>query len=132
METLLSLAFWFNTRPPRLTPTSQYLLITFIILLVAAALFFYFKKRSKGKNKNFYIKLWRDLYFFSLTNAVIGLLLLFFDSEKIPFFSSRFWYIVWGAVMVVWIYFIYKSARKIPQKIKKAEQEEQYKKYLPQ
>ncbi len=132
MENLLSLHFWFNIRPPQLTPLFQYSLITFIILLAAGCGFFFWKKRKKGKSKNFYITAWRKLYYFCGTNLILGLLLLLFNYEKTPFFSARFWYLVWLAEMLVWLFFIYKFLKTVPEKIKKAEQEENYKKYLPQ
>lgn len=131
MKNLLSIHFWFNVRPPQLTPLSQYLLIGLVILFLGSAIFFFFKKRKKGTKKNFYLEIWRNLYTFCLTNAILGSLFLFFNYQMIPFFSSRFWYVVWFLVMVTWIFFIIKKLKTVPEKIKQAEQQEKYKKYLP-
>lgn len=131
MERLLYLSFWFNLRPPQLTTVAEYILIGFLVLLAGATIVSFFKKNQKGKSKNFYIMVWRRLYYFSLTNLILGLILLFFNYETIPFFSSRFWYVIWGIVMGMWLASIYKLFKTIPQKIKQAEQEESFKKYIP-
>ena len=131
LEIFLSASFWFNSRPPRLIPFFENLLIVVIFVFLILAIFSFYKKRSKGKTRNFYITVWRSFYYFCLTNLAIGVLLLFFNYEGIPFLSARFWYIVWFLIIATWLFFIFKFTKKIPEKIKKAEKEEKYKKYLP-
>src|SRR6056297_1785872 len=127
MSHLLSLAFWFNVYPPRLSQPYGYLLIMVTLALMVGTIVFGILKNKKGKNKNFHLEGFRKLYYFSFTNAIIGILLIFFNFEEIPFFSARFWYPVWIIEMVVWIYFVFKFFRySVPEKLKKAEQEERY------
>ncbi|OGF24220.1 hypothetical protein A3H66_02200 [Candidatus Falkowbacteria bacterium RIFCSPLOWO2_02_FULL_45_21] len=81
--------------------------------------------------KSLYAAVWRVLYYFFLTNAIIGLILLFFNYEMVPFLSARFWFLFWGAGMIVWLFFIYKIIIKIPHKKEQLEKEKEFKKYIP-
>ncbi len=128
MSNLLSLKFWLASRPGALLPVYHNALIAFIVFLTIAALVFSFLGRTKGGAYN---KIWRGLSGFSLSNIIIGLLLLFFTYEMIPVLSSRFWFIVWGAEMAIWLFFIARAAQEIPKRKKRAEEEKQFKKYLP-
>ncbi len=131
MENLLSLNFWFSSRPPRITETFEYILIFFLIFLLILAVFSFIKKRSGGKSKNFYIGFWRKFFYFCSTNLFIGTLLFLFNLERVYFLSARFWYVLWLVLILVWLFFIFRFVKKIPEKIKKAEKEEKYKKYIP-
>jgi len=128
MGNLLSLKFWFNLRPGALLPIYQK---TFIIFVLALVIFFLFCRLLTGRKKGLYISLWRRLQSFSLANAFIGLILLFFNYELVPFLSARFWLLLWAALMLVWLVFIAKSLLAIPEKKKKLEEEKEYRKYIP-
>jgi hypothetical protein len=128
MGNLLSLKFWFNLRPGALLPVYQKAFIIFILSLV---IFYFFSRFFTGRKKGLYTFLWRRLQSFSLANAIIGLVLLFFSYELIPFLSSRFWFLLWAIIMLVWLVFVGKSLLAIPDKKKKFEEEKEYKKYIP-
>jgi hypothetical protein len=68
---------------------------------------------------------------FFLTNAVIGLLILFFIYELTPFLSSRFWILLWGLGDLVWLYFIGRRIISIPKQKAMIEKEKEFKKYIP-
>jgi len=129
MNNLLSLKFWFNTRPGALTPIYHSSFIIFIALLVVLFIVLIFIK-SRNKN-NLYKNFWNSLSSFLLTNTGIGLLLLFFEYEAIPLLSSRFWFLLWGLSMITWLTFILKKLKFIPEKRKKIEEQRQFKKYIP-
>ena len=132
MSNLISVQFWFNLYPPKLTPLFYYLLISATVVFLVGTIIFAYLKNKKGESKNFYLEGWRKLYEFCTTQTILGLLFIFFNSQSIPFFSARFWYPVWLVIIIVWLYHIYKFFRfKIPEKKKKAENEEKYNKYLP-
>ncbi|MFA4833741.1 MAG: hypothetical protein WC619_02730 [Patescibacteria group bacterium] len=128
MGNLLSLKFWFNLRPDALLPIYQKIFIIFVLALVV---FFLFYRLFIAKKGGLYASFWRRLSSFSLANAFIGLILLFFNYEFIPFLSSRFWLLLWAVFMLVWLVFIAKSLLKIPERKKKLEEEKEYKKYIP-
>ena len=71
------------------------------------------------------------MYTFFLTNAGLGLLLIFFNYEMVPFLSARFWLLLWAVSMLVWIFFIYRIVIKIPEKRERLEKEKEFKRYIP-
>ncbi|PIR12807.1 hypothetical protein COV49_04185 [Candidatus Falkowbacteria bacterium CG11_big_fil_rev_8_21_14_0_20_39_10] len=128
MNNLLSLKFWFNSRPGPLLPVYQKALIVFLVALLALSILFWL---IGAKKKGFHMALWRRLKTFSLVDFFIGLVLLFFSYEGAPFLSSRFWFLFWGAGMLAWLGFIFWELKKIPEKKKQMEREKEYKKYIP-
>lgn len=128
MQNLLSLQFWFNLRPVPLLLIYQKILIALIIILAVS---FFISWIIKAKKKNLYTIFWQKLNSFSLINCFIGLILLFFNYELIPFLSSRFWFLLWGIGIIVWIFFIFKILKTIPEKRKQITSEKEYKKYIP-
>ena len=129
MSKLLTLDFWFNVRPEPI-PTI-YLKAIGVIL---ALLFIYMiaskiiVKKKKGAPYNYLL---RKLNPFIATNIVFGLFFLFFHYERTPFFSSKFWIILWLIEIGIWLYFIIKAARALPEKKKRLEEKKQFEKYIP-
>lgn len=128
MNKFLSWQFWFNSRPGSLIPIYKDILVGIIVAFFVLAIVSFFLKKNK---KGFYLKLWNKFFNFFATNAFIGLVLFFFNRELIPFFSSRFWYILWLAGMIVWIVFIVKYFKSLPEKKKQLTEDREYKKYIP-
>ncbi len=106
----------------------QYFIIFVVILVVLTIVFAFIQARNK---KNLYGRFWTGLYYFCLTNTIIGVFLLFFIYEAIPFLSARFWFLLWVAEVLVWIFFLVKKLREIPKRKKQLEEERKYKKYIP-
>lgn len=127
MKNLLTLKYWFNLRPEALSPLSQKTFIGGIILLAALALIIAIIKNRGGIYRGFF----KRLYTFCFANAIIGLMLLFFNYEIIPFFSARFWLGLWALIMIGWLVFILRGLKAIPEKKRQLEQEKELKKYIP-
>lgn len=70
-----------------------------------------------------------NTFFFS--NFIIGLFMLFFSYEMIPFLSTRVLYLLWLVMMLVWLGFILRDLAKIPKLIEEKKKEHEYKKYIP-
>jgi len=129
MKNLLTLNYWFNLRPESLLPYAQKTLIGFIILLALLALALaIINIKSRG---SIYRGLFKRLYSFCLGNTLIGLVISFFNYEDVPFLSARFWLGLWILIMIIWLVFITKKLKAIPQQKKQVEQEKELKKYLP-
>lgn len=128
MSNLLSLKFWLNLRPGPLLPVYHK---SFIVFLFFLFILFFISWIIKSKKKNFYTEFWQKINSFSLLNIFIGAILFFFISELIPFLSSRFWFLIWGLGMVIWLVFIFLVLKGIPHKKKKAIEDYEYKKYIP-
>jgi amino acid transporter len=124
----LSVSYWFNTQPGALVPGAMKLLSVFLVLLFALAFIAYLRSKNK---KDSYRKIWEKVFNFSLANLAIGLILLFFFYENIPFLSMRVLALVWLGIMIYWVCLVWKEAKKIPLRKKERKQEEEYKKYIP-
>jgi len=129
MGNFLTLNFWFNLRPDVFIGLSSKILLAAIIFFVILAIISGIGKRKWAQS--LYATLWKSLYNFFLTNAIIGLILIFFNYEMVPFLSARFWFLFWGIGIVVWLVFIYKVIIKIPQRKARLEKEKEFKKYIP-
>lgn len=129
MGNFLTLNFWFSSRPGVFISTSLKIILGFIFLLIILTVV-----TSIGKRKwvgSLYANFWNSLYYFFLTNAIIGLLLTFFNYEMVPFLSARFWLLLWGVSLLIWLVFIGRVVIKIPQKKAQLEKEKEFKKYIP-
>ncbi|MCK5416014.1 hypothetical protein KAI92_01135 [Candidatus Parcubacteria bacterium] len=127
-KNIFKLDYWTNFRPGSLEPRMQLYFILFILILaIFVILSIYLSQIKKGS----YSKIWRRLHFFTVTNFVISLLLLFFTYENIRFFSARFWFVLWVIGMIFWLILIYKQSKQIPKLREKRKKDEEFKKYLP-
>ncbi len=127
MTNLLTWRFWFTLRPEALTPLAQQCFIWLLVIFAVIAVLIAIIKRRGGV----YRGLFNRLYGFFLSNAVIGLIILFFNYELVPFFSARFWLGLWALVMILWLALILKKLKTIPLQKKQKEQEQELKKYIP-
>jgi hypothetical protein len=124
----LNYKYWLNLRPESLEGGAQKYFTILVILFFVLTLVFSF---LKSRNKNLYSRVLRKLYTFFLTNFIIGLLLLFFTYETVPFLSSRFWFLLWAAGIIFWLYFIVKEVVRVPKIKQELEKEKEFKKYIP-
>lgn len=127
MTNFLTLNYWFNLRPEPLMPFAQKGYIALIILLAVVALSIAIFNKKTGIYRGFF----KRLYNLALSNAVIGLILLFFNYETVPFLSARFWILFWIVIMFIWLICILKNLKNIPEQRRRQEEEKELKKYLP-
>lgn len=125
---LLSWSYWFNSRPAPYTGWIQLVLIIFVLLLIAATVY---TKLRANKKEVVYHRLWNKLFNFFLTNAILGVLLAFFNYQMVPILMAKAWFLVWGANMIVWLIFIIKFSKTLPLRKAKLDREKEFKKYLP-
>lgn len=129
MNNLFSLNLWLNPRPGPLMPQyQQYFVILTVILVIMTIIIGFIQARNKN---NLYSGFWSGFYYFCLTNAIISSFLLFFTYESIPFLSSRFWFLLWGTEILIWLFFLAKRLIEVPKRKKRLAEEMQYKKYIP-
>ncbi len=127
MSNLLAFGYWFQLQPEPLMNFSWNLLIGInIVLFILAVAFAVLKMRS-----GIWRGLYKRLYSFCLTAAIIGLFILFSNYEQIPFFMARFWIAIWVLIMAIWLFFILRDLRSIPQKIQELAEQKEKAKYLP-
>ena len=129
MKTFISPRYWFNMFPGGFSPLGSKVVLGLIVLsAVASAVFYFLSRKKKG---SVYRKVYRKSYALFLFNAIFFAFIWFFNMETIPFFSSRFWFAVLAISDAIWFFFIVKEAMKIPERIEKHRQEQEYKKYIP-
>lgn len=129
MGNFLTLNFWFNLRPGAFLGSSLKIILGLVFLLIVLALAAGIAKKTQAKN--LYAILWNNLYLFFLSNAIIGLILTFFNYEMVPFLSARFWFLLWVISMIVWLVFVCKIIVRIPRRKARLEREKEFKKYIP-
>lgn len=127
MSNLLTTQFWFSPKPTPLIASMESAFIALIVTLVIIGIVFSLLKRKE----KLFEKVFTEIYYFGFTNAFIGLVILFFNLEEIQFFSARFWFILWGIEMVIWIFYIVKKGIKIPKDKRTRNQKKEYNKYMP-
>lgn len=127
MNNLLSTTFWFNQRPGELISFWKNAVLASIVVFFALAITAFILKKRGG----IYARLFEKILNFSSTNACVGLLLFFFNSEMIPLLSSRFWYLLWAIGSIIWLFFIGKYTLSLPVKKKELEKQRVFEKYLP-
>ena len=125
---LLTLKFWFNFKPGPLLPNFHAILVGFIILLIAYIILVRILFKNK---KGLHTEIINRTTTFAWVNAFLGFVFVFFNYELVPFLSSRFWYLVWGVSMSIWILNIFKHIRKIPERKRKIEKYKEFSKYIP-
>ncbi len=129
MSTLLSLQYWVNMRPGSLSGLAMQAFLIFVIALVALGFVTFLLK--KKKSAGLYKKVWQRLNSFSIGNTVIGIIIMFFTYEQLPFLSMRLWLLLWLVGMAVWLGFIVKSLLQVPILKEQLAKEQEYQKYIP-
>jgi len=127
MGNLLTFNFWFNYYFVPLMPFWLYVFIAVVILFAAASIVFLFLKIKAKKKK----KLWSELFDFSLSNLIVGSILLFVYYEEVRFFSARIWLVLWSAEILFWSFKLFKYARTFYIKREDLSAQDSFKKYLP-
>ena len=115
-------------QPGILTRGAMISIIGLLVVLFAATVFFVL---LKNKKRNLYNRIWQKLYFFSISNFIIGLILFFFAYELLPFLSMRFWFLLWWIGMAIWLGFILRIVKEIPKIKEQRIKEDEFKKYIP-
>ncbi|MBL7058328.1 hypothetical protein ISS03_03250 [Patescibacteria group bacterium] len=125
----LTIDYWFNMNAGMLHPPVQNLLIFFIIILFGSI--FLFNNFKIIKYKDYPRSFWANLYSYSITNTIIGFLLLFFTYERVTLLSARFWFLLWLGYIICYPRYRFKLIDKGIEKREGAKKEAEFKKYIP-
>ncbi len=79
---------------------------------------------------------WKTLYNriggWLITISVLSLVSVFFTQTATPLLGSRFWFVLWMIIALVWLYYICKFAfTKLPKQVEEMHEQQQRAKYLP-
>lgn len=101
-------------------------LTLFILAIVASFL------RKRKQTNSVYKKFYQKISSFLFTFSIVGLILLFFRYQLIPFLGMRGWTLIWWAVSIVWLVFVLKYLFvDLPKKRQEQLLKEEFEKYLP-
>ena len=115
-------------RPGDLPMLAIQVMAGFLLFLIVLAFFSYLiKKRARGP----WQKIWQMLNSFAISNIIVGIFLIFFGYERLPFLAMRIWILVWALTMVFWLVLVIRKVIKIRSAQEKIDQEKEYKKYIP-
>ena len=129
MQNLISLAFWFNSRPELIGSNGEKTLVAIATILLIIALIIFVKAYSSAWSV--YRPTLQRIIPFSITNAIISLYFLFLNDQIIPVLRARYWYVIWALIALAWIYGIIRNALKRARRKESLTQEAEKKKYLP-
>ncbi len=126
---LLHLDYWFS-QPFTARGLALWLLVGIFLLFVVKGLIL--KILSQYQENKSLKTFFRRSGNLGLAMGFLGLLLMFFRQEHIPFLAWRFWLLLWVVVTVIWVYHLARYALKRMPEIK-AEEERRIsiEKYLP-
>lgn len=99
---------------------------------VILALIFWFWYGRKSKSFPLLVKMQGRMFNIFFYCGIIGLILVFFRWQQIPYLASRFFILLLILIFLVWLGLIlYWRFYKLSQEITKYCQKEQFEKYLP-
>lgn len=127
MNNLLTWQYWFNLQPEPFLPLPWNIFVGGVIFLFVITVGLAFIKMRPGLYRGFF----KRLYIFTTTNTLIGLMFLFFIYEQVPFFSARFWLLIWLLSGLVWLFFLLKGFGSIAKRKQELSEELERRKYLP-
>ncbi len=127
---MTSVSFWFNFYPGALSPLAAKLLSLAVIFFIIGA-FVLGSLVKRRLHKAYWRPIWQHFYYLFITNSIVGVFVWFFMYEAVPFFSARFWFLLWALVNLIWFYFIGRAFWRLPQRKREYEKIREFKKYLP-
>jgi len=105
-----------------------YFLIIFGIFIVLSVIFFFIARR---KDKTYH-KLQKRAFIFFVVMGIIGLLLIFFRFEQIPYLGSRLMFLALVLTLILWGCWIgFYVIFKLPKEKQKIFKKQKFNKYLP-
>jgi hypothetical protein len=128
---LFSIRFWFALLPSPVRSNSFWILLTMFLVFVLIGIGG--KVIARYKRQDFVLShIARRLGRPFTPTGIVGLILLFFEYERVSFLSSRFWYLFLLAWFIYsankFIQFVY---RELPQEYRELERKMKLEKYLP-
>jgi len=129
MNNLISLTFWFNSSPEPIGLIGQKALAAISAILGIILIIIIIK--AYGQKLSLYKPSIDKLIPFCIANIIISFYIFFVNYEIIPVLRSRFWYLVWGLVGIIWIIYIIKDFYKRARRREEIAKELEMKKYLP-
>lgn len=129
MSRFLTVSYWFTNYKPIASITLNVLAVVFLLTLIAAiAINFHIYVNKPGIKARIYKK-WMPLMY---TVGIVGLILVFFSSQNIPYLGARWLYVLLVVIAAAWTLKIMKFVKKeFPAHIQNLQEQKNFEKYLP-
>ncbi len=96
--------YWFSSRPFPLSNRGVYILLFIFVGMIVADIVLRIIARKKRKTRDVLTKRIVSRVCICLeTMSIFGLILLFFAFEGIPLLGARYFLLVWGIGLLVWV-----------------------------
>ena len=128
---LLNSSFWLDLNPPPFVPSSEKVLFAIfaIMLILGAIIRMVGSRRHEDRHVTETFNRFGRLL---VTAGVLGLILFFFSYERIPFLSSRFWFLALAGMFVAWTTsIVYYVTKVVPHERKAMDEAKEKTKYIP-
>jgi len=123
--------YWFAVQPGVASKILLEILIILVVGCFLAAVVFHYVARAK-KEDPVTVRILKKLNGLFSFLTFVGVFILLFFWQQVPYLSSRFWLVVWFLLVVVWVGFIIRYALFVaPKRRARLEEEKKYKQYLP-
>lgn len=130
-EPLFTLDFWFDAYPAPLSVFWERLLFAFFggLLIIGALARIVMNHKKIEKHAADIVARVAGMF---VNMGIFGVVLFFFAYQRIPTLGSRFWFLLWGIGLIVWIVYIVRySIREVPKRRTLETECQKIKKYLP-
>ncbi len=123
-------SFWFSPNPLPPSPTTTVVLAgLFAAMALASIAVRVVRRRTRDKLRR---ALLARIAAMLAAMGILALLFFFFHYEQVSFLGARFWFLLWGAGLIVWIVFLVRFARvHVPRMRAKNQADRMRAKYLP-
>ncbi|MDP2586239.1 MAG: hypothetical protein Q8P32_00490 [Candidatus Komeilibacteria bacterium] len=131
MSQFLQLSFWFDKYPLPFFALAMWVALGVLIAAVAFGAWSKWQSNKNGLDKLTKI-VWQKLGSLFLSFGIVGLILMFFKQQRVPYLGMRFWLALWLVICLVWLAFILKFIfKEIPRIKEERKKQAEIKKYLP-
>ncbi len=128
MNHLLSFSYWISARPEPISAFSTKISLIIVVVLAFIGLASYLGRLNFiGISK----RITKKITAFSFTNAVLLLLLVFFNYEIIPYLRARMLFLILLLEAIIWLFFIIFRSKKQVTNLSLSSRDQEIKKYLP-
>lgn len=130
IENILNFRYWFS-EPTYQSPLAMKVVLIFFAIMLATAVVLTILSQ-KEKFEQYVRRLFGKIALLLGWLGALAMLLSFFRYEATPFLARRFWFGLWCAGFIVWMFFILRYwLKEVPRKRREQVARERLKKYLP-
>jgi len=131
MSNWFKIDYLFTNHMPLISTAVLRIAVLFYLAFFVLAVVLSIMKRNKKFDKYFTL-LMQKIANLALSFSIIGMILLFFRHQLVPYLGMRGWTLIWWLICLVWFVYVLKYwTIVIPAKRKELQKKREKEKYLP-